>query len=238
MISQFACRVVCFCALLPIGMAVGGPADSILADIGATPVGCPPTIRELAGERGEPRCGDGPEKFGALKKKLEPILAGRDATDWDKQESFMRRAYWLGAASIEVVYDRRSHVVGLLVSPSFPRCGNDLPFTPPGFSGSENAPPSLQLAPLTYPARADREKVDGTVGLAVDFDEEGRPSVRCIHHGSPAGYGFEFHAIEAVRRWSETMLDTDHGPPVSPTNVLVLFSRASARRRGTAVNYH
>ncbi len=246
MISPFAFRVACFCALLPIGMTVGGAApptgpdlaEAVLAEIGVSVSECPPAIRELAGERHEPRCGNGPEKFGAFKKKLEPILAGRDATGWDKHERFMRRAYWLGAVSIEVLYDRRSHAVGLLVSPSYPRCGPDLPFTPPGFSGSDNAPPSLQLAPFSYPARADREKVDGAVGLAVDFDSEGRPSVRCIHHGSPAGYGFEFHAIEAVRRWNETLLETDHEPPASPTNVLVLFSRASSRRRGTAVNYH
>ncbi len=243
---RFIVQTACFCTLLPFGLALGGAAprpgvdlaEAILAEAGVSVMDCPPEIRELAGGRHEPRCGAGPEKFGAFKKKLEPILAGREATDWDKDDRFMRRAYWLGAGSIEVVYDRRSHGVGLLVSPSYPRCGDDLPFTPPGFSGSGNAPPSLQLAPLSYPPRAERGKVDGTVGLAVDFDAEGRPSVRCIHHGSPAGYGFEFHAIEAIRRWNETMLETDHGPPASPTNVLVLFSRASSRRRGTAASYH
>ncbi len=227
-------------------MALGGAvplsgvelAEAVLAETGVGVMDCPPEIRKLAGGLRELRCGAGPEKFGAFKKRIEPILAGREATDWDKHDRFMRRAYWLGAASVEVVYDRRSHGVGVLVSPSYPRCGDDLPFTPPGFSGSGDAPPSLQLAPLSYPPRADREKVDGTVGLAVDFDSEGRPSVRCIHHGSPAGYGFEFHAIEAIRHWSETMLETDHERPVSPTNVLVLFSKASSRRRGTAVSYH
>ena len=149
----------------------------------------------------------------------------------------VRAAYWLGNVALDVVVDKSSGTTAVLVSRVYPRCGNDVPFAP-GMEGGGSLP--ITLTPSSYPDRAARKKIDGSAALAVRVEPGGRPEVLCIHHASPAGYGFELPAIEAVRLWSAGYLpDAGHAESAARTlNVLVDFSKADERKRGVAAKYH
>jgi outer membrane biosynthesis protein TonB len=106
----------------------------------------------------------------------------------------------------------------------------------PASEGGAAAP--IHLSPESYPLKAHREKIDGSVAMAVSVDAEKTPTVLCIHHASPSGHGFELPAIEAVRSWNGDMLALENAEAGSLLTVLVDFSRASARRKPIGVEYH
>jgi TonB family protein len=63
---------------------------------------------------------------------------------------------------------------------------------------AELTPPSLKVhGEAPYPARARADRVEGTVGLALDIDETGK--VGSVRVTSPAGHGFDEAALATVR---------------------------------------
>jgi TonB family protein len=79
-----------------------------------------------------------------------------------------------------------------------PTGGDAAPAAAP--SAEAVTPPSLRSrADAAYPPDALRDRLEGTVGLEVEIDEEGAvTSARVV---SPAGRGFDEAALEAVRRF-------------------------------------
>ncbi len=232
------------------GAAFGaGPvelAGTLLAETGLEPIECPAFVVEQRGEDLSALCGrsDGGAKQG--RKLVEQAIAGpalsrysfQQVLDWAPvAKGRLRAAYWLGNASIDVLVDKSTATLAVLASRIYSRCGNDVPFAP-GSAGGGSVP--ITLAPASYPVRAAREKIDGSAALAVRVEPGRRPEVLCIHHASPAGYGFELSAIEAVRLWSAGYVpgsgDTDAAGRT--LNVLVDFSKADQRRTGSGTTYH
>ncbi len=91
-------------------------------------------------------------------------------------------------------------------------------------AASKNATPAKLIKKVTpvYPTDAQQAGVQGTVVLETVIDEHGVPTqIRVI---SPAGYGLDESAVDAVSKWRYQPTTVD-GKPVSVlTNITVNFS--------------
>ena len=241
--------ILAITALLAPG-ALAGPRTTVdlayllLTLMEVQPVPCAGTFVDPGPDRNAV-CAKPRLAFKALKKNFEQALHSPDlastkflvVTQWEPQgDARVKSAYWLGAASIEVVFDKKTLELAIVGSKVYPRCGSDVRFVPQMISGTGDA--SLELMPIGYPRPAAREKIDGSVALAVDVDGNGVPVVRCIHHASPAGYGFEIPAIDAVRAWNDPIELSHAAESGKPVTVVVRFSKGDQRRKGQGVTYH
>lgn len=188
------------------------------------------------------RAGRGAKQFqSALATAVEKAI-GPNATlvfDWSagRGQGVRRAVYWLGVAFVEAEYHKKTSEVRVIVSKIYERCGPEIVYLPPGFQSETGAKTiTISVAPASYPPKAFRKKIDGTVAVAVDVGSSGALSVRCIHHVSPPGLGFEYSALESVYH-SPIMLPEDSEID-GPIGVLVKFSRAADRRGSIGAKYH
>ena len=241
--------ILAITALLAPG-ALAGPRTTVdlayllLTLMEVQPVPCAGTFVDPGPDRNAV-CAKPRLAFKTFKKSFEQALHSPDlaptpflvVTQWEPQgDARVKSAYWLGAASIEVVLDKKTSELAIVGSKVYPRCGNDVRFVPQMMSRTGEM--SLELMPTGYPRPAARGKVDGSVALAVDVDAGGVPVVRCIHHASPAGYGFEIPAIDAVRDWNDPIELSRAAESGEPVTVVVRFSKADQRRTSEGVKYH
>ena len=177
----------------------------------------------------------------ALAEAVTKVI-GANATlviDWSdgRAPGVKRAAYWLGVAFTEAEYHKKTSEVRVIVSKIYESCGPDVPYMPPGFQTDTGmSTMTVTVSPASYPSLAYRKKIDGTVAVAVDVERDAQLSVRCIHHASPRGYGFEFSALESV--YNSPILLPENSEIDGPIGVLVRFSRAQQRRGSIGVVYH
>jgi hypothetical protein len=220
-------------------------AEALLQSMGLEPGACPEVEGLIASADLEPLCGRARGGSKGVRKAVDAAIAGPELSGFDfipvsKWESWnktwTRASWWLSGASIEVLAGRKSDAVVILVSKLYPRCGDDVPFVPALVGGGDVDPPVF-LSPYSYPVKAAKMKLDGAAALAVDVASDGSTTVRCIHHASPAGYGFELPAIEAAYALRDQLV-LPEGEDTHRFNVVVKFSKLAERGKPQGVRYH
>ncbi len=239
-------------AMASLSVVTAGPkfdsahelAVAMVESLPATAEACDADLEAKLGPDLEAVCARGTDSFGAFKNALanaleDPVFSTYSwlvVSKWHTAEpGWMRICYWLGASSVEAWFNKKTTEVMFVTSKTYPRCGNDVPFRPPGMGDAANSLTS-SLVPTGYPVEAAKDKIDGSAALEVAH-VDGKPSVMCIHHATPRGLGFEFFAIEAVH----TTVDLAFVEPEDPdehNTVLVSYSKADERPRPTHVSYH
>jgi hypothetical protein len=221
-------------------------AEALLEEMGLDAGTCPETLPVKLGDDLQAACARNGAGHKQTIKALEGALAQRrfsgidflPVSKWrNVDKTWQRTAWWIGGASIEVLSSRKSGDVAILASRVYPRCGNDVRFVPALAAKNASEAP-LFLSPSSYPDGAAKMKLDGSVALALTIDAEGRSSVRCIHHASPLGYGFELPAIEAAREMRQQLVLEDGAARDRVLNVVVSFSKRSERGKLQGVRYH
>lgn len=221
-------------------------AEALLEEMGLTASACPESLPAHLGDDRQAVCarnaGGHKKTMTALERALaERRFSGIDflpVSKWrNVDKTWQRTAWWIGGASIEVLSSRKSGDVAILASRVYPRCGNDVRFVP-ALAARDASEAPLFLAPSSYPDRAAKMKLDGSVALALQIDAEGRSSVRCIHHASPLGYGFELPAIETAREMRQQLVLEDGAARDRVLNVVVSFSKRGERGKPQGVRYH
>lgn len=114
---------------------------------------------------------------------------------------------WLGAVGL--AGDARAE------DPPPPAAVEPAPEPPPGDTAPDELPivrmPEIvEYVEAPYPAEAEAQRLEGTVGLLVTLDEAG--AVIDVVIARPAGHGFDEAAIDAVRRMKFTPAMTEAGP--------------------------
>jgi len=71
-------------------------------------------------------------------------------------------------------------------------------------------PALIQFVEAPYPAEAESERIEGSVGLLIEIDETG--AVSHVEVDTPAGHGFDEAALEAAKQFVFSPAEDEYGP--------------------------